>query len=126
MLKEVVPTRQIAGEPRRRWWMDDDMDLIVWRSETDGFLGFQLSYRLGGVEKALTWYAGRGYFHDRVDDGEGRPGRYKMTPILIEDGAWDPGLLARVFVERSAALPPDVFAFVRGKILALQVPPNAV
>lgn len=119
MLKELVPTRQIHGEPARQWYMDDDMDLIVWRSEANALLGFQLSYRLGGIEKALTWYEGRGYFHDRVDDGEGRPGRYKMTPILIQDGAWDPDLLLRVFLGKAEDLPAAVVDFVRGKILAL-------
>lgn len=118
MLKEVVPTRQIAGEPARRWYMDKDMDLIVWLSERDDLLGFQLSYRVGRDERALTWLEGRGYSHDRVDDGEGRPGRYKMTPILIEDGGWDPGLLARVLLEKAQELPPRVVAFVREKILA--------
>lgn len=118
MLKEIVPTRQIPGEPARRWYMDEEMDLIVWFSGSDELLGFQLSYRVGRDERALTWYEGRGYSYDRVDDGEGRPGRYKMTPVLIADGGWEPDFLLGVFLEKARQLPPGIVEFVRGKILA--------
>ena len=54
MLAEVEHVRQRAGEPRRRWFASDDLDLIVWLDEADRFVGFQLCYDKGRSERALT------------------------------------------------------------------------
>jgi hypothetical protein len=105
MLREIVETRQIKGEPRRAWYLDDDMDLIVWYSEQGALLGFQLTVDKRTEEHALTWFEQKGFTHHRVDDGEGRPGRPKMSPILVEDGVLNVGRLLDHFEERAGRLP---------------------
>lgn len=42
-LIEVRNVRQIPGESTRRWFSSRDFDLIVWISEDEGFIGFELS-----------------------------------------------------------------------------------
>ena len=116
MLKEVVPTRQIKGEPRRVWYLDDDMDLIVWYAEQGAVIGFQLATDKGKDEHALTWLEHKGFSHHRVDDGEGRPGRPKMSPILVEDGVPDVGRLLDRFERRAVNLPAALRDCVLGKL----------
>ena len=53
MLREIEKTRQIAGEPTRRWFSDTSMDLIVW-VEQESAVGFQLTYDKPHAEKAVT------------------------------------------------------------------------
>jgi|SRR5208283_1134749 hypothetical protein len=83
MLIECKKVQQIRGEPRRRWFFDDFFDLIVWFSKENFILGFQLCYDMAGNQRALTWKRPDAYFHQRIDDGERRPGKHKATPIKI-------------------------------------------
>jgi hypothetical protein len=126
MLREIEKTRQIAGEPRRRWFSDEVFDLIVWYadvaeapSETGrspsaaapdptGIVGFQLCYRDWPEEKALTWLKGEGFSHNRIDPGEGRPDHHKMTPILLPDGEFDAGQVREQFRTACAQIDPLV------------------
>ena len=117
MLKEIRDVRQIPGEPRRRWFSQTGLDLIVWFDADKSIHGFQLCYEKNGEEKAITWFSDQGFSHKRIDDGEGRPARHKMTPILVPDGTFDkPGVLA-LFESTAQQLDPDIVAFV-SKILA--------
>ena len=84
MLKEL-PATQVRGEPRRRWFVDEQFDLIVWLAGDHTVDGFQLCYKLGHAEHALTWNRSGGYSHDRIDDGESTPTRNR-TPVLLADG----------------------------------------
>lgn len=117
MLKEVVPTRQIPNEPRRVWFIDDEMDLIAWFDEDQTVIGFQLCNNKGPEEHAFTWFREKGYSYERVDDGEGRPGRLKMTPILLQNGVPDIPRLSRRFHEKSLNLPGPLRDFVQTKLL---------
>jgi hypothetical protein len=104
-LRELEHTRQVAGEPRRRWFSSPDLDLIVWLDEGDAVLGFQLCYDKTRGERALTWHADRGYEHAAVDDGEASPSQYKSTPILVADGRLDRERVADLFREASDDVP---------------------
>lgn len=56
MLTEIENVRQIPGEGIRRWFMDKDMDLILWYEEDrDDLLGFQISYDKRSVQRTVTW-----------------------------------------------------------------------
>lgn len=112
MLREVEKTRQIAGEPSRRWFSDEVFDLIVWYSATAEIIGFQLCYRAWPDEKALTWVKGEGFSHNRIDPGEGRPDHHKMTPILLPEGAFDARQVREQFRAASAEIDPEVAALV--------------
>ena len=117
MLHEVPIVRQIPGESRRRWFTDSDMDLTVWLDNRGRINGFQLCYDKSRLERALTWTLTSGFTHQRVDDGEGRPGRYKGTPILIADGAFDPSTVSRQFTEQSTDIDNSVSSFVHQKLM---------
>ena len=86
MLREFTRVRQIPGEPFRRWFSSDSCDLIVWYDSGDCVRGFQLLYRVGYDNKALTWMRDKGVTHHRIDDGETRVARPKMTRVLVSDG----------------------------------------
>jgi hypothetical protein len=79
-------------------------------------VGFQLCYCEGADEKALTWRDHVGFTSNRVDDGESRPGRPKMTPILVPDGSVDASTLLREFREQGTEIDPAIVAFVSRKL----------
>ena len=117
MLREIKNPRQIEGELFRRWFHDDNMDLIVWLDESKVFVGFQLTYDKPYSEHALTWMKDRGFCHNRVDDGENRPGRHKGTPLLVPDGMFDLEALATRFLENSGGIDTQVSQNVYEKLL---------
>jgi len=104
-LRELADTRQVPGEPRRRWFSSPDLDLIVWLDDAEALIGFQLCYDKTRGERALTWRADRGYDHSAVDDGEVRPTQYKGTPILVADGHLDRVRVFELFREASDGVP---------------------
>jgi hypothetical protein len=118
MLQEILHVRQIAGEPRRRWFWSADFDLIVWYDDQDRPAGFQLCYGKGEprTKKALTWNAPANYSHMAVDDGESRSFRYKATPILVPDGAFDARHVSDAFIRESAEMPSDIVSLVLAKL----------
>jgi len=112
MLEEVEHVSQLRGEPFRRWFSDETFDLIVWYGSDDGVTGFQLCYRDGSDHKALTWQQDHGVSHKRIDDGEGRPGRYKMTPVLVPDGVFQRDQILALFENESAQIDPEIVRIV--------------
>ena len=114
-LRELPNTRQVEGEPRRRWFSSPDLDLIVWVDEREAIVGFQLCYDKTRGERALTWRLGRGYDHMGVDDGEQNAGQHKSTPILVADGFFDRERVSEIFLKSSESLP----ASIRGTVAEL-------
>jgi hypothetical protein len=112
MLHEVEKVRQIPGEGPRRWFSDQYFDLIVWYEKNGSVLGFQLCYDKFEKERALTWRRDRGFSHEKVDDGEGRPGEPKSTPILLPDGLFDASAITARFRKESAEIDPEVSRLV--------------
>lgn len=117
MLREIPHVRQIAGEPQRRWFSSPTLDLIVWLEENDEIVGFQLCYDKTRHERAITWRRDTGFAHEAVDDGEGRPGKYKATPILLPDGAFQARTIAGEFQAQSAEVAPRIAGFVHAKLM---------
>lgn len=115
MLVEQKIVRQVEGERARRFFSDDEFDLILWNDVDGSFSGFQLCYDKGRDERALTWKNGAGYTHDRVDAGEvvGKP----KTPVLIADGVFPARQIADRFSAASIAIDQDIAQFIREKIL---------
>ncbi len=120
MLKEVQHVMQIRGEPKRRWFSDDYFDLIVWVDETDNIIEFQLCYNKLYDQRALIWQKKLGFRHDLVDDGEGRPGKYKATPILVPDGRFEREEIAEKFRKESRKIEDRISTFVYEKIMLYQ------
>ena len=124
MIGEIKNARQVPGEGKRRWFRDDDFDLIVWYGTQDIISGFQLCYDKHSREKCLTWRAKDGlrnfYQHDAIDDGE-TPGHSKMTPILVPDGIFKKERVSKLFERNSGKIDIDIAEFVLKKIREYEV-----
>ena len=117
MLIEIENPRQIENEGPRRWFTDKYFDLIVWyEKKGKAITGFQLCYDKGRMERALTWRPNLGFSHERIDDGDW-PGRMKMTPILVPDGAFDHTSIAERFRRSSRKIDPEIGEFVYQKVM---------
>ncbi len=116
MLREIKDVRQISGEPERRWFHDDDFDLVVWFDSDGTISGFQLCYNKKENQYALTWHNDEGYRHNMVDNGEKTPGKYKAAPILIDNGRFHGKKIVENFYNASQNLEKKIADFVYEKI----------
>ena len=116
MLHEVKDVSQHSGEPFRRWFCDAVFDLIVWCAPDQSICGFQLCYREREGQKALTWFQGKGFTHLSVEDGEGRPLRAKMAPILVPDGTFNKERVLNSLERESKNIDPRVAKVVIAEI----------
>jgi hypothetical protein len=87
-------------------------DLIVWYTPDNSIMGFQLCYGKGVDEHALTWSEGKGFSHNRIDDGEDCPASHKMTPILVPDGIFEKDNVLALFQKESKAIDPELVRIV--------------
>jgi hypothetical protein len=120
MLKEVKATRQNQGEPFRRWYTDNDTDLIVWLKQYE-IVGFQLTVPAGTERDVLTWHEGKSPRVEGLDDGEGRPGRPKMSPMLTQRHGVVPTEILHHFREVAAELPSGLSALIERQIGELHI-----
>lgn len=112
MLIERKHASQSSDAHRRRWFANDELDLILWLDERGDALGFQLCYDKLTGEKALTWHNDEGYTHLGVDDGEGRPGAYKSSPTLCKELPMDADRVSRIFRRNAKNLGIELQQFV--------------
>ena len=111
MLTELINTRQIPDEARRRWFSSADMDLIVWLDHDNCPIKFELCYDKNLNEKSVRCTTS-GLVHSAVDSGEGTPGRHKSTPILQMNGHFDAQKLLDSFLLESSQLPVEIKNFI--------------
>ena len=119
MLREQQHVHQHEGEHRRRWFHSGEMDLIVWVEDDGGPCGLQLTYdsgESGQGMKVLTWLPESGYSHDSLDEGEDRPFRYKMTPLVVADGVFEHVRVLAHFKAQAGDMPADMRAFVEDRL----------
>jgi hypothetical protein len=103
------------GQEDRRWFSDEELDLIVWFDGDGGVRAFQLYYNLSSEERALVWSREGGYRHHRVDSGEESPLRNR-TPILLADGPFSAGQVITRFQVAAADLETGLRAFIFEKL----------
>ncbi|MFW5835901.1 MAG: hypothetical protein ACOCVK_00670 [bacterium] len=117
VLREWTGLRQRPEEGRRRWFTDEDMDLIVWYTDDDDIRGFQLCYAKQTDQHAVSWFSDGTYSHARVDDGEaGSPLGAKETPILVQDGVLDASSIAEAFRRRAGNVDPEIRELVYTRV----------
>jgi hypothetical protein len=116
MLSQVSPPRAERGL-ERRWFADDDFDLVVWLAGPAAPVAFELCYDRQGAERALTWSAERGYAHYRVDTGEDTPTR-NLAPILVSDGDFPRDRIVEQFTRASSGVDPTIRRFVLERLEA--------
>ncbi len=90
MLQETQAIKQIEGEPPRRWFFDETLDLLVWCDPALEPIGFQLIYPTPDGQRVLTrWPTGQ-VTHNSIDEGASHGGYgLGMTRLLAPDGAFD-------------------------------------
>ena len=115
MLREIVNTRQDPDEPPRRFFFSHEQDLWVWFGGGGEVIAFQLAYGKYRNEHAIRWKVGRGFTHQRVDDGE-NAGIVKQAPILIADGAFNATSVLERFLELSVEMPKEIVDFVAARL----------
>jgi hypothetical protein len=55
MLEELKDVRQVEGEGLRRWFISDELELILWYDNSRKLEGFQICYdKLAGTRN-ITW-----------------------------------------------------------------------
>lgn len=112
MLREIPRIRQIDGEPQRRWFTSEHVELLVWINSTDQPIGFQLCHRDGGAEHAFTWQQSGELSYRSVDTGESTGMGPKSTPILRANGKADLSMLKQLFERVAANVPRVMHDFV--------------
>lgn len=115
MLREIRNLRPSCSGARKRWFSDAGHDLITWQQE-DEIHQFELCFGKGSDEHALIWRRDSGCLHYRVDDGENRALRHKMTPVLEPDGVVDFDKLRREFHSVASNIDPSIVAFVESRL----------
>ena len=100
---------------RRRWFEDDEMELIVWYRATGDVEGFQICYGRPNAGRALTWRSGTGFAHDRIDAGDATPLKNE-TPILAPDGAIPWAEVTALFHDHSLELEAPLRELVLKKL----------
>ena len=107
--------RQVEGEPTRRWFCDDLLDLLVWLDTQGTPLGFQLCFQTGTQELALVWKKDEGFANFKVDSGEESP-KKNLSPLLVEDGVFPSEEVSRSFRERSSEIDSPIRDFILDKL----------
>ena len=120
MLREIEPSRQVPGDPKRRWFTSPAIDLYIWLDDDDSPSGFQLCYDKESREHALTWTEEHGFSHMAVDAGESRTGRHKGSPILVANGFIDAPRILEQFRSEAQSLPHELARLVEAKIVLLE------
>lgn len=120
MLYEINHVDQKEADWQRRWFFDREMDLLLWLRDGE-IRGFQLCYDKTGDPRALTWFAERGFAHNRVEERDEKRGVFRGSPLLLRNGVWDPRRLAAQFQSKSAGLEAGIATFVYEKILQVRL-----
>ena len=116
VLREITAIRQKPSDPQRRWFTDADMDLFIWfRNQVP--VRFELSCGKGGIENSISWKRDTGFSQHWVDDGENRPGKYKMTPILLGQTEVNIRQVARDFLAASETMETALADFIYARLL---------
>lgn len=123
MLREIRNVTQIPGQGARRWFNDEHCDLFIWYDAGGRILGFQLCFdKQARAEFALTYTEAAGYSFDGVateasvcDMG---------SPVLLGAGEFSRRRLIEHLDERSAALEPSLYEYLREKLAGCPAPPS--
>lgn len=98
MLVEIEGVRQIPEDGPRRWFVDENMDLIIWyQPDLSTITGFQLCYDKKSVQRCLTWQRGEG----------------SKSSILSADGQFSMKRVIRLFETACGKLPDKELNLIR-------------
>ncbi len=121
MLKEARNVPQIVGDPRRRWFWNNYLDLVVWFDDSDEIIGFQLYYDRHGDQTALTWKEPFGYSQDNFEVREDAMGMYKAGCFAGFTEVFEKEKIADVLRKESCAVDKRIVDFVHKKIMSYSI-----
>jgi len=113
---EIKNVQQHEGEFRRRWFYGQRIDLLVWLTERDEIVGFQLCYDELQSKHALTWFKDKGYQHNLVDEGD-KIGRRGGSPILLMNVQFEKEEVSEAFKKEGKDIDERIAKFVYEKIM---------
>lgn len=116
MLYELKNVTQLEGEPKRRWFTNDSLDLIVWFNKENEIIGFQLCFNKDIDEQSFTWKYPSYFSLHKIDDGELNTGS-KSTPTLVAGSITTNCIIADQFKENSKNIDRQISNFVYQKII---------
>lgn len=116
MLIETKNLKQHPNEQKKRWFSDVFFDLIVWYGKQNEIDGFELCYGKPYKERVLVWKSPELFQHMKVDDGEQKPFRHKMTPIYVPDGEFRKSEVLDRFLTASEDLEKSIRQLVTDKL----------
>lgn len=114
MLREIRGVKQDRPGSTRRWFQSDYFDLFTFQDDTGAFTGFQLCYDVERNERAFSWSAANGFFHDGVDDAA--VPQSQASAILLPEGRLDSGTVVPRFTREAVEIAPEVRELVHVKI----------
>ena len=99
MLEELLNIRQIRGDGFRRWFVDEDLELILWYDETKALSGFQICYDKLAGNRSVTWKKRIG------EDG-------KTKSVLVSDGPFNKPRLCALMEQSMGNLDAKLRTFI--------------
>ncbi len=115
MLKPIGKSRRNENNVIRQWFMNEEVDLILFRNPDQSLQQFQLSYDKLSFEKLLIWDKDHGFSHGCVDDGQDIYGRARAPVVNACDG-FNAQLLSQQFKRACEKLSPDIQDFIINKL----------
>lgn len=112
MFRESKIIAQIKGEPRRRWFVDGEHDLIVWVDRDATPIGFQLIYPVVDGPRVFTCAPSGRLSHARINEGSTGALGYNMTAIIERDDRAPVELVLVDFLVRSRKLERPIVELV--------------
>ncbi len=121
MLREMSHVSQVPNDYFRRYFADEDLNLLVWYQADMTIWGFQFTYGKADKTRVLTWLTDRGFSHAKLRDGEESP-LANRSPMLTPSNDFDRALALASFDSSAATLPPREKEFVRKKLAEAGLP----
>ena len=103
MLQELKNVRQIRGEGLRRWFADENLELILWYDSEKKLEGFQICYdKLAGT-RTITWR-------------KASPVEGETKSILVSDGPYNKARLFALMQRSSESLDSNLRSFILNRL----------
>jgi len=103
MLQELKNVKQIDGEAFRRWFVDDDLELILWYDDAKKLEGFQICYDKRAGTRTITW--------KRITSSDG-----DTKSVLLSDGPYNKSRLLAMMKASTPSLDEKLRTFILGRL----------
>lgn len=117
-MSDFIELKKEKEGSKRRWFMSNDYDLIVFNNEQGEIKEFQFCYDKNKHEQMLSWSIEAGYSHMAIDDGDVLNDMgHKRAPLVVPNGSYSVNAILNKFLSASNSLPKNIEQFVKTKII---------